>query len=186
MDLVSQTLRPRVRGRPLFAKLCTIVPESGLKPPFESPILDFPDSLQAHQGHPKELRVHPIDLATAGATKEKQEMGNIVETVQPKHLLVIMTDAISNVLKGKGKGIPGESFIANSEVFSTTITDQPFIFALRAPNSNYRCSIVLPEDLISITDTDVWKYSQKILHSRYRLSLEFKSTSTDFRRETNE
>ena len=38
--------------------------------------------------------------------------------------------------------------------------------------SNYRYRILLREELISITETDVWECQQKISHYRYRFSLE--------------
>ena len=39
--------------------------------------------------------------------------------------------------------------------------------------SNYRYKFVLPEELIAITETDLWEYQQKISHYRNRFSLEF-------------
>ena len=39
--------------------------------------------------------------------------------------------------------------------------------------SDYRYRIALPEELISITETDLWEFQQKISHYRYRFSLEF-------------
>ena len=39
-------------------------------------------------------------------------------------------------------------------------------------SSNYRCRIVLPEEFISITETDLWECQQKISQYRYRFSLE--------------
>ena len=49
-------------------------------------------------------------------------------------------------------------------------------FGLPGPlliNSNYRYRITLPEELICITETDLWEFQQKISHYRYRFSLEF-------------
>ena len=43
--------------------------------------------------------------------------------------------------------------------------------------SNYRYRIVLPEELISITETDLWGCLQKISLYRYRFSLEFQFKS---------
>ena len=54
--------------------------------------------------------------------------------------------------------------------------------------SNYRYRIVLPEELMSITETDLWEFQQKISHYRYRFSVEFQLLSiadTDFGLETN-
>ena len=54
--------------------------------------------------------------------------------------------------------------------------------------SNYRYRIVLPEELISMTETDLWECQQKISHYRYRFSLESKLisiTATDFGLKTN-
>ena len=54
--------------------------------------------------------------------------------------------------------------------------------------SNYRYRIVLPEELISITETDLWKSPQKVSHYRYRFSLDVQLsaiTDTDFGLETN-
>ena len=56
-------------------------------------------------------------------------------------------------------------------------------------NSNYRYRIALPEELISITERDLWEFQQKISHCRYRFSLEFQLisiTDTDFGLKTNE
>ena len=39
--------------------------------------------------------------------------------------------------------------------------------------SDYGYRIALPEGLISITETDLWEFRQKISHYRYRLSLKF-------------
>ena len=38
--------------------------------------------------------------------------------------------------------------------------------------SNYRYRIVLPEEVISIAETDLWECQQKISHCRHRFSLE--------------
>ena len=46
-----------------------------------------------------------------------------------------------------------------------------------------RCRIALPEESISITETDLWKFQQKISHYGYRFCLELQITSitdTDF------
>ena len=43
--------------------------------------------------------------------------------------------------------------------------------------SNYRYRIVLPEELISITETDLWECQQKISHYKDRFSLEFQFMS---------
>ena len=54
--------------------------------------------------------------------------------------------------------------------------------------SNYRYRIALPEELIAITETDVWEFQHKISHYRYRFSLEFQLlsiTDTDFGLKTN-
>ena len=53
---------------------------------------------------------------------------------------------------------------------------------------HYTYRIVLPEGLISITETDLWEYPQKIFHCRYRFSLDFpliSITDTDFVLKTN-
>ena len=44
--------------------------------------------------------------------------------------------------------------------------------------SNYRYRITLPEESISITETDLWECLQKISHYRYRFSLGFQLVST--------
>ena len=41
-------------------------------------------------------------------------------------------------------------------------------------NFNSRYRIVLPEELTSISETDLWKSLQKVSHCRYRFSVEFK------------
>ena len=46
----------------------------------------------------------------------------------------------------------------------------------------------MPEELIAITETDLWEFPQKISHYRYRFSLEFQLisiTDTDFGLKTN-
>ena len=45
-------------------------------------------------------------------------------------------------------------------------------FFLGENNSNYRYRIVLPEELISITQTNLWKSPQKVSHWRYRFFLD--------------
>ena len=37
---------------------------------------------------------------------------------------------------------------------------------------DYRYRIALPQELISITETDLWEFQQKISRYRYRFSLE--------------
>ena len=54
--------------------------------------------------------------------------------------------------------------------------------------SDYRYRIALPEELISITETDLWEFQQIISQYRYRFSLEFQIisiTDTDFGLKTN-
>ena len=49
--------------------------------------------------------------------------------------------------------------------------------------SNDRYRIAAPEELISVTQTDLWEFQQKISHCRYRFSLELQLvsiTDTDF------
>ena len=75
-------------------------------------------------------------------------------------------------------------FLNLNTVVSKTITD----FFLRAINSNYRYTTVLPEQVISITETDLWKISAEISHCRYRFCFEFELisiTDTDLGLETN-
>ena len=55
-------------------------------------------------------------------------------------------------------------------VVSKLITDRHFFWEELI--SNYRYRIELPEELISITETDLWEFQQKISHYRYRFSLE--------------
>ena len=43
--------------------------------------------------------------------------------------------------------------------------------------SNCRYRIVLPEELLSITGTDLWKCRQKVSHCRYRVLLELELLS---------
>ena len=71
-------------------------------------------------------------------------------------------------------------------VVSKLITDRHFFWEELI--SNYRYRIVLPEELISVTETDLWEFQQKIAHCRYRVSLEFQLisvTDTDFGLKTN-
>ena len=73
-------------------------------------------------------------------------------------------------------------------VVSKLITDRLF-FAWGNCFSNCRYIIALPEELVSITETDLWEFQQKISHCRYRFALEFQVisiTNTDFRLERNE
>ena len=56
-------------------------------------------------------------------------------------------------------------------VVSKFITDRHFCWGKFI--SNYRYRIVLPEELISITETDLWKSPQKVSHYRYRFSIDF-------------
>ena len=71
-------------------------------------------------------------------------------------------------------------------VVSKLITDRNFFWGELISNCRYR--IALPEELISVTETDLWEFQQKISHYRYRFSLEFQSisiTDTDFGLKTN-
>ena len=71
-------------------------------------------------------------------------------------------------------------------VVSKLITDRDFFWEELI--SDYRYRIALPEELISITETDLWEFQQKISRYRYRFSLEFQLISiadTDFRLKTN-
>ena len=66
-------------------------------------------------------------------------------------------------------------------VVSKLITDRDFSWEELI--SNYRYRIALPEELISIAETDLWEFQQKISHYRYRFSLGFQFisiTDTDF------
>ena len=61
-------------------------------------------------------------------------------------------------------------------------------FLLGGINFDYRYRMALSEELISITETDLWEFQQKISHNRYRFSLEFQLisiTDTDFGLKTN-
>ena len=69
----------------------------------------------------------------------------------------------------------------HTTVVSKLTTDRHFI--CEELISNYRYRIALPEELISITETDLWEFQQKISHYRYRFSLEIQLisiTDTDF------
>ena len=71
-------------------------------------------------------------------------------------------------------------------VVSKLITDRHFFWGVLI--SNYRYRIELPEELISITETDLREFQHKISHYRYRFSLEFQLisiTDTDFGLKTN-
>ena len=55
-------------------------------------------------------------------------------------------------------------------------------YILRAIKSNDRCRIVLPEELDTIAETDLWECWQKISRYRYRFSIEFQVVSIADRR----
>ena len=55
-------------------------------------------------------------------------------------------------------------------VVSKLITGRHFFWGKLI--SKYRYRIVLPEELIAITETDLCEFQQKISHYRYRFSLE--------------
>ena len=68
---------------------------------------------------------------------------------------------------------------------SKLITDKHFFWGELIYKYRYR---TLPEELISVTETDLWEFREKISHYRYRLSLEFQLksiTDADFGLETN-
>ena len=74
----------------------------------------------------------------------------------------------------------------SNTVVSELITDRDFLWGELL--SNYRYRIPLPEELIAITETDLWEFQKKIFHYRYRFSLDFQLisiTDTDFGLETN-
>ena len=58
---------------------------------------------------------------------------------------------------------------------SKLITDRHFFWG--EVISNYRYRMALPEELISITETDLWDFQLKISHHWYRFSLEFQRMS---------
>ena len=64
-------------------------------------------------------------------------------------------------------------------VVSKLITDRDFFWGDSI--SNYRYRIALPEELIAITETDLWELQQEIFHYRYRFSLEFQFISIRYR-----
>ena len=81
---------------------------------------------------------------------------------------------------------PGLEGSRHSTVVSKVITDR--ILSWGRLISKYRYRIVLPEELISITETDLWECQQKISRYKYRFSLELQLillTDTDFGLETN-
>ena len=59
-------------------------------------------------------------------------------------------------------------------VVSKLITNRDFVWGEFI--SDYRYRLALPEELLSITETDLWEF-QKISHYRYRFSLEFQVIS---------
>ena len=72
--------------------------------------------------------------------------------------------------------------LGDSTVVFKLITDRHFFCGELI--SNYRYRIRLPEELISIGETDLWELEQKIAHYRYSFSLEFQLlsiTATDIR-----
>ena len=63
---------------------------------------------------------------------------------------------------GEGEHISGElSWLFLGVCLSPTPSRQPLLET--SDNSNYRYRIVLPRELISITETDLWKFQQKSL-----------------------
>ena len=74
----------------------------------------------------------------------------------------------------------------SNTVVSKLITDRDFFWEEFV--SDYRYRIALPEELISITETDLWEFPQKISRYRYSFSLKFQLlsvTDTDFGLKTN-
>ena len=68
----------------------------------------------------------------------------------------------------------GNSHYKNT-VVSQLITDRHFFWGELI--SNYRYRIELPEEVITITETDLWEFQQKMAHYRYRFSPEFQLNS---------
>ena len=76
--------------------------------------------------------------------------------------------------------------IPSNTVVSKLITDRDFFWGELI--SNYKYRIALPEELIAITETDLWEFQQKTFHYRYRFSLDFQVisiTDTDYGLEMN-
>ena len=65
---------------------------------------------------------------------------------------------------------------------SKIVTDRHFY--LRTINSNYRYRIALPEELTSITETDLWNFSRKSLITDTDFGLEFRFISITDTRDT--
>ena len=103
--------------------------------------------------------------------------------------VVRLVDRILGMYVGVSKEISHKQAHAGAqERYRSIQNDYRQTSCLRAINSNYRCRIALPEELISITETDLWEFQQKISHYRYRFSPEFQFisvTDTDFGLETN-
>ena len=89
----------------------------------------------------------------------------------------------------KPLGIPLISHsVPPSRCYRSIQNDERQTFILRAINSNDRYRIVQPDNLMSITETDLWECWQKISYYRCRLSLQFQLiffTDTVFGLEAN-
>ena len=73
-------------------------------------------------------------------------------------------------IPGKLPGFPGN--LRRPKMYRSIQIDYRQTFVLGEMNFKYRCRIVMPEELLSITETDLWECQQKISHCRYRFSLE--------------
>ena len=60
--------------------------------------------------------------------------------------------------------------LAEIPVVSKLITDRHLLVG---SNFHYRYRMMLPEEVIAITETDLWEFQQKVSHYGYRFSLEF-------------
>ena len=141
--------------------------------------------------------IHHVLIGRAGGRGAPRLLTNILWTTS------ILFPSVS--LGNSCSSCPGISSVACSRVGSIEVQKVEALFreapkqkhlfwgiqidyrqtlSLRGTNFQlYRYRIALPEELISITETDLWKLQQKISYYRYRFSLEFQLisiTDTDF------
>ena len=113
---------------------------------------------QLQVGHMPDARAHGYtnEAWQIKALRDREAAGGMCRRACPEGIRVVCRDTPT---------------WARGTVVSKLITDRHFPWEELI--SNYRYRIALSEELIFITETDLWDFQQKIFHYRYIFSLEF-------------
>ena len=134
------------------------------------------------------LRVCHIEMRTScwhSRLSRVKHFGRALKLLdkKPKHLGVRTCTTRSPDFHEHRRGSKNFDFVFPSKSVDTVVaklsTDRYFFW--KKLTSTYRYRIVMPEELVSITETDLWECQQKISHYGYRFSLEFQLINSYYR-----